>query len=260
MTALPEYEVYAVKYAERQTTVNSTRVFKDPHDAPIPTDYSVWAIIGAGRTYVVDLGFDRRYKRGDRFLLRTPAEALAMLDIDAARVEDVIVSHMHYDHCGSVPDFPKARLHIQDAEMAAATGRFLKWKAFRYGNFVEYTVDFVRALYDERVEFTDGDGELAPGITVHRLGGHTHGMQVVRVWTRKGWLVLASDAVHMYANMDLSNPYPAVFHVGDMLEGFRKLKTLAATPEMIIPGHDPLVMERFPAASAKLEGVAARLD
>ena len=197
---LPTYEVYAIKYAERQTSSDSTFIFKDPHDAPIDMDYFIWSISSGTKTYVVDLGFDRRYERGSRHLLRTPAEGLDLLGVDAAEIEYVIVSHMHYDHAGSMPDFPNAKFYIQDNEMDFATGRFLKHKAFRYGNFIEYTVDFLRALYDDRINFTNGDSEIVPGLTVHRVGGHTQGMQVVRVWTRRGWLVLASDAVHMYAN------------------------------------------------------------
>ena len=258
---LPTYEVHAVKYAERQTSHNATFAIKDLHDAPMRMDYFVWAISGAGRTWVVDLGFDRRYKRGERNLLRTPAEGLDLLGVDPAKVENVIITHLHYDHCGSLPDFPNARFHLQDEEMKFATGRMLKHKAFRFGNFVEYTVDFVRALYDDRLVFTDGSAELAPGLSVHRVGGHTHGMQVVRVHTRGGWLALASDAVHMYANMEKPNPFPAVYNVGDMLEGYRTLRKLAdGRPEMIVPGHDPLVMERYAPPTGRLDGIAVRLD
>ena len=161
---LPAYEVYAIKYAERATSSHGTFIFKDLHDAPMDMDYFVWAISGGGKTYVVDLGFDRRYERGSRHLLRTPAEGLDLLGVNPAEVEDVIVTHMHYDHAGSMPDFPQAKFHIQEDEMAFATGRHLRHKAFRYGNFVEYTVDFVHAVYDDRVIFTNGEGEIAPGM------------------------------------------------------------------------------------------------
>ena len=51
----------------------------------------------------------------------------------------------------------------------------------------------------ERVTFHSGDGEVAPGVTVHRVGGHSDGLQVVRVETARGPVVLASDAAHYYA-------------------------------------------------------------
>jgi glyoxylase-like metal-dependent hydrolase (beta-lactamase superfamily II) len=110
------------------------------------------------------------------------------------------------------------------------------------------------------VRFHDGDAEIAPGISVHLIGGHTMGMQAVRVKTRRGWLVLASDASHFYANMEEVRPFPIVWSVADMVEGYRKLRSLAESAAHIIPGHDPLVMQRHPAASKALEGIAVRLD
>ena len=105
-----------------------------------------------------------------------------------------------------------------------------------------------------------GDEELAPGITVHRVGGHTMGLQVTRVWTRRGWVVLASDATHFYANMRQTRPFPIVFDVGEMVAGSETFNRLASSPDHIIPGHDPLALECYPAAKPGLEGIVARLD
>ena len=86
------------------------------------------------------------------------------------------------------------------------------------------------------------------------------GLQVVRVATRRGYVVLASDASHFYANMDEARPFPIVYNVADMMEGWAKLRSLADSPEHVIPGHDPLVLERYPAPSRELQGIVARLD
>jgi len=100
---------------------------------------------------------------------------------------------------------------------------------------------------------------LAPGLSIHRIGGHTKGLQVVRVWTARGWLVLASDASHYYANMEQGRPFPSVADIGEMLDGFRKLRELASSQEHIVPGHDPLVLALYPPARAGLDAVV-RLD
>jgi glyoxylase-like metal-dependent hydrolase (beta-lactamase superfamily II) len=92
------------------------------------------------------------------------------------------------------------------------------------------------------------------------VGGHTNGLQVVRVRTRRGWVVLASDATHLYANLEQARPYPIVYNVGDMLEGFETVKRLAESPAHIVPGHDPLVMTRYPAPNEALKGWVVRLD
>ena len=78
--------------------------------------------------------------------------------------------------------------------------------------------------------------------------------------TRRGWLVLASDASHFYENMEAGRPFPIVYNVGDMLRAYDAMRRLAETPRHIIPGHDPLVLERYPAADPALDGIAVRLD
>ncbi|MGZ5230494.1 MAG: N-acyl homoserine lactonase family protein, partial [Burkholderiales bacterium] len=101
---------------------------------------------------------------------------------------------------------------------------------------------------------------IAPGITLHRIGGHTAGLQSVRVHTQRGWVVLASDASHYYEHFEKGRCFPTVYNVGETLEGYGILQRLAESPEHVVPGHDPLVMQRYPSASNSLEGVAVRLD
>ena len=105
-----------------------------------------------------------------------------------------------------------------------------------------------------------GNFELFPAATLHLIGGHTMGLQVVRVSTRRGWVVLASDASHFYANMEQQRPFPIVWSVTDMVAGYDRLRSLAASPGHIIPGHDPLVLERYPAPMKELQGTVVRLD
>ena len=106
----------------------------------------------------------------------------------------------------------------------------------------------------------DGDVELAPGISLHRAPGHTAGVQYVRINTKRGWVVLASDVSHFYENMEAGRPFTSAFHVGDMLESFEKLRAHAPSPAHVVPGHDPLVMQRYPAPRPDLEGIVVRLD
>jgi glyoxylase-like metal-dependent hydrolase (beta-lactamase superfamily II) len=108
--------------------------------------------------------------------------------------------------------------------------------------------------------FHDGDDALAPGLSVHLLGGHTAGLQVVRVHTAVGWIVLASDASHYYENFTAGRPFPIVHDVGAMLEGHGRLRRLADSPDLVVPGHDPLVLERYEPAGPDLAGIAVRLD
>jgi glyoxylase-like metal-dependent hydrolase (beta-lactamase superfamily II) len=144
--------------------------------------------------------------------------------------------------------------------LAFATGRLMTHRPFSLAFDVETVTGLVREVYRDRVRFHDGPVELAPGFSLHWVGGHTAGLQVARVWTRRGWVVLASDASHFYANMEEVRPFPIVYHMGEMLEGYRTLRRLADSAQHVIPGHDPLVMSRYPAPRPDLAGIVARLD
>jgi glyoxylase-like metal-dependent hydrolase (beta-lactamase superfamily II) len=260
--ALPEYEVFAVRYATRGSTRGKNFLGGDAHDAPMDMDYFVWLVRGAQRTFVVDTGFNAEVAaRRGRTLLRTPAEGLALLGVDAATVRDVIVTHLHYDHVGTFADFPAAQFHLQDAEMAYATGRHMCHRQFNHGYEVDEVCGMVRLVYQDRVTFHDGDVRLAPGVSLHRTGGHTDGLQCVRVHTRRGWVVLASDVSHYYEHFQQDRVFTTCFSVGDAVAAYRTLRSLAQGDETrIVPGHDPQVMRRYPAPLPDLAGIVVRLD
>ena len=260
---MPEpFELFAVRYANHTARrASDNAIGGDLHEEGSDLDYFVWVARRSDRLFVIDTGFDsgQAAARG-RTLMRRPHEGLALLGIDAARVEDVVLTHLHYDHAGTLGDFPRACFHVQDTEAAYATGRCMCHGFLRHPYHVEDVVAFVRHVYAGRVAFHDGTVELADGLSLHRIGGHTGGLQVVRVWTRRGWVVVASDASHLYMNRGRGIPFPAVHHVGEMLEGFRTLDRLAASPDHVVPGHDPLVMRLYPPPSPDLAGIAVRLD
>ena len=148
---------------------------------------------------------------------------------------------------GSLDQFPAARFHIQERELHFATGRHMCSPAIRGPFDCAHVVAMIQALYADRVAVHTGDVEIAPGVTLHRVGGHSDGLQVVRVMTARGPVVIASDAMHFYANAARENPFPIIFNLGDMVEGWRITRRLAGGVESaVIPGHDPIVLKRFP--------------
>jgi glyoxylase-like metal-dependent hydrolase (beta-lactamase superfamily II) len=255
------FEVYAIRYATVARRSAENFIGGDPHESAARLDYFVWLARRASEVFVIDTGFNEAAaRRRRREFLRSPAEGLKLLDVDAASVADVIITHLHYDHIGNFDLFPRARFHLQDREMAYATGRYMATEFFAGAYEVDEIVAMVRHVYGGRVCFYEGDAQIVSGLSVHLVGGHTRGLQVVRLWTRLGWLVLASDASHYAANMEQARPFPVVAEVTAMVDGWRRLRELASAPQYIVPGHDPEVMQRYRAPSRALEGIAVRLD
>ena len=244
------HRILAIRYGHHARLSAENFLGGDDHASPMPLDYYVWAILrDDAAPIVVDTGFDAATAaRRNRTLLRPVEDGLRTAGIDPDQVEDVILTHLHFDHAGSLGLFPRARFHLQDAEMAFATGRAMTHRAVRAPYDAEPVAELVRLLYGDRVIFHDGAATPWPGITLHPLPGHSLGLQGVEVATGRGPVVLASDAAHLYANITRQQPFPVVVDVPAYLAALRRLREIAPTLGHIIPGHDPLVRARFPEA------------
>lgn len=252
-----EYEIHALRYAHMPRQRRDNFVGGDPHEGPMPMDFFVWLLRAPGHVVLVDTGFSAATAtRRRREWMRCPVEALAALDVRPEQVDDVVLTHLHYDHAGNLDKLPRARFHVQDGEMDYATGRCMCHEPLRHAYEVEDVVTLLRRVYEDRVVFHDGDEELSPGLQLLKIGGHTKGLQALRVRTRRGWVVLASDASHYYENMDRGRPFPIVYNVADMLAGYGRLRAAADSPDHIVPGHDPAVLEIYPALAGHPDIVA----
>jgi glyoxylase-like metal-dependent hydrolase (beta-lactamase superfamily II) len=256
------YEILALKYARHsKRTRQDNFIQPDDHASPQPLDYFVWVIRNANRTILVDTGFDRtESKNRGRDIDREPVEVLSEIGIEASRIDTVVVTHLHYDHAGTLDRFPGARFHVQEAEVAYATGACMCEEILQRPYTADHICSFVKKIYSGRVTFHDGDGEIAPGVTVHKVPGHTMGVQCVRVSTESGAVVLASDATHYYENFERRMPFLITVDVAQTLRSYARLERLAASRKHIVPGHDPLVLERYPAWKPQTSGMVHRLD
>ena len=151
--------MYALKYAERDGRRSEHFLGGDPHDGPMPMDYLVWAAVGGGHGCRHGLRPADAAARGRR-LVRSTTEALATVGVDASTVTDVVLTHLHYDH-GRHRPVPQARFHVQNCEMAFATGRHMTKATLNH----PFTADHVSARarrYARRVAH-DGDDGWRPG-------------------------------------------------------------------------------------------------
>lgn len=259
--SLPEYELYGIRYAHLVARRKDLFAHGDPHDGPMDVDYFIWVAVSEGRSFVIDIGFTKATgDKRNRNLLRCPIESLRLVGLDPDQIQDVIITHLHYDHAGNFKLLPAAKFHIQEPEMHFAAGRHMCHSFFRGAYEVEDIVDVVRLNYAERVIFHNGRVDLAPGIALEPMPGHTPGQQIVRVHTKRGWVVLLSDASHFFENILTCRPFSAVLDMPLMVDSFGRLLASAGGVDRMIPGHDPLVMQMYPAASVELKGVVVRLD
>ena len=245
---LPAYEVYAVRYGTLPQFRVSGLLAGADTARRMDIALMVWVIRDpGGRTVLLDAGFKRpdlitRWKP-DAF--RLPSDAVGALGIKADDVSDVIVSHVHWDHFDGADLFPKARIWIQRGEVlhhldSAGTSRDRALDA--------PDAAMLHALRTAgRVNEIDGDArEILPGITVYTGGKHTFASQYVAVKTREGTIVLASDNMYLYENLDRRTPIAQTLDAASNLAAHERMRTLASETRLIVPGHDPAVFERFP--------------
>jgi len=149
------------------------------------------------------------------------------------------------DHWAGHSLFPNAEFWIQGEEVAFWTGPFGRTPAFRGSANVDALAHLVTLNYANKIRIVEGDHEVWPGIRVHRVGGHTAGLQIVTVETRRGTVVLTSDASHFYHNVETRQPVQIITSLPEMLTAFETIDTLAGSAKLIVAGHDPQVAERF---------------
>ncbi|WP_158747839.1 N-acyl homoserine lactonase family protein [Acidisphaera sp. L21] len=256
------YELYAIRYAgnPRRHRGHNYIMADDPERLE-PMDYFSWVAVGPSGAIVIDTGLRREkaLQRGYDYV-RPPHAILPSLGVDPAAVKTVILTHMHYDHIGNLDAFPHARFHLQSAEMAYAVSPLMAKPWFRLAYEVDEIQRCVAYLHEGRLDLHAPEAEIAPGMTVHLVGGHCAGQEVVRVRTRRGWVVLASDALHYYEELDKSIPFAVAHSIADMMLAHDRIMQLATSPDHIVPSHDPQLMSRYPAPRPGLEGLVVRLD
>jgi len=248
-----EYEVTALRYgtrtARRSEVFLHFELYREP-DRELAMDYFVWVARNADRTVLIDCGFNERSgARRHRTMLCPPVEALRRIGVDATEVGQLIVTHAHYDHIGNLLSFPAARVVVTDREFAFWTSP-LSRKPLFMTSAEEADIDVLRQLAEaSRVDFVSGQARVAPGIEVVEIGGHTPGQLAVIIGTARGETVIASDALHYYEEMTQDRPFAHVTDVPAMYAGFGWLREQAAAGREIVAGHDPQVMQRYPAVT-----------
>jgi glyoxylase-like metal-dependent hydrolase (beta-lactamase superfamily II) len=243
------WEVVTVRYGTRQTVRSEVFLNHFIHgepDGPIRMDYYFWVVRNAERTLLIDTGYSLAggTKRRRDFLI-DPVEAFEALGVGPATEPTVIVTHAHYDHIGNLARFDRSPIVVGRAELDFWSGPMRDRAQYRYSTEPD-EIDALVALCDRgRTTFVDDVLELAPGVTVHQLGGHTAGQLAVAVATSEGELLLTSDAVHYFEELDRDRPFVFLDDLRATYAAFDRVRSLAAQGMRVVPGHDPDVLLRL---------------
>ena len=258
------FEVLAVRYgslrAPRSELFHRFASYGEP-DEVVEMAYYFWILRRDGETIVVDTGFDPAVgERRGRTCLCAPGDALDLLGVDPGSVTTLVVTHLHYDHVGNLDVFPTAELVVPRKELDFWTGP--QAARYQFAAHVEPTEvgRLEEARLAGRVRLTDGTEEIVDGVTAIVVGGHSPGQQLTVVAAEAGDVVLTSDAVHFYEELELDRPFGVVADLEAMYSAYDLVKRLGAAPgAIVVPGHDPEVMARFPDVGGQTSGLAVRV-
>jgi glyoxylase-like metal-dependent hydrolase (beta-lactamase superfamily II) len=263
-----EYELLIIKYGTRRTI--RREVFLNYHlydvtdgDTPIDMDYFIWVARNAERTVLIDTGYSERtaQRRGRSFTVTVPT-ALQRLGVTDAPELTVVLTHGHYDHVGNAGLFPTARILMAQAEYEFWTGGYPRRQQFHY-SIEDEELDELKALKAAgRLTLTRGDQEVAPGISILEIGGHTPGELMVTVQTTDGPVLLTSDAMHYYEEYDNDYPFAITADVPGAYDAFDRIRRMFDQQQIahLVSGHDPSTFERFPPdAGGPLPGMVATI-
>ncbi len=245
----PQYEVYAIRYATiPDFAVNGLVAGAEP-GRKLDIAMLVWLVRGIGRNILVDSGFyrDQFFKQWHVTDFMKPSDAVKHAGVQPEDITDVIISHMHWDHADGMDLFPKAKIWLQKDELEYYAGEAWQSRRTHSGIDPDDVMAAVKLNTQGRVGLVNGDAqEILPGITCYTGGKHTYASQFVTVNTAAGTVVLASDNMYLYENLEKHVPIAATLDAASNLRAQDRMKELAADPRLIIPGHDPAVMTKFP--------------
>jgi glyoxylase-like metal-dependent hydrolase (beta-lactamase superfamily II) len=259
-----DHRVIAVRYAERETRLSEVyygwHVYGEP-DEPIPMTYYFWIIQPpSGPPIIVDTGFDPAFAAGlGRRALCPPAEALERLGVDVTAVEQVVVTHLHYDHIGNLDLFVNAEFLVPRKELDFWTTPVARRHHFAHHTDPGAVTWLSDAAARGRVRLVDDEIEVSPGVVATVVGGHSPGQMVVSVDTANGGVLLASDAAHYYDEVAKDRPFAVVADLAEVYTAFDTVRALSAGGRDFVPAHDALVMSRYPQVDRVEAGLAVQI-
>jgi len=243
------YEVYALSYGIYPNFPVSGLIAGADKTRKIDLQMMVWLVRGGAKNILIDTGcyHDNVVKgKGIQNLIKA-SEAVAKLGLAPSDITDVVITHMHWDHADGMDLFPSAKIWIQKDEYAYYTGAAWQAGGKHGGIEPDDVLTLVRLNTAGRVNLVDGDNvEIIDGVKVYTGGRHTFASQYVSVRAASGTIVIASDNMYLYENVEKHLPIAQTFDADSNLKAQDRMKAMASRPDLLVPGHDPAVFVKFP--------------
>lgn len=232
--------------------------YRDASSESCVIAFYFWVIVTEQGPIVVDCSFgpeEAAYRSVTGY--RERRELLAACGVAPDDVRSVLVTHLHYDHWAGHALFPNATYFVQEREIAFWQGPGRAFPIFA-GSANLAAIDALEPLLRSgRIKVVDSDWVLAPGIEARLMPGHTPGLQTVSVDTPAGQVLIANDTFHFYENLARRRPVQVTVNMLEAVQSMDAVERLGAVnPELVLPGHDPLVMRRFPEVAPGVVRVA----
>jgi len=250
LCAQDNYDVYAIEYARVNSFAKIADIaFNTQSTDSVTFSYYVWYLKGHnGHRVLVDAGMQAdtaTIRKSFKSFIR-PDSALRSLGVGPSDITDVIITHPHYDHIGGIGFFPGAKVWMQKNEYADFVGTAWQQGGINIGYRKEDVLAAVQANLDGRLMFVNGDSvEVLPGIRAFTGSKHTYEGQHLLVNTTSDKVLLASDDSWFYFNVRDLVAERLVQDPDAFVRELRRMRTLVPNIDLIIPGHDPLVLSKF---------------
>jgi glyoxylase-like metal-dependent hydrolase (beta-lactamase superfamily II) len=245
----PAYQIYAIRYATIPDFQVADLVAGAEPERKLDLAMMIWLVKGNGRNILVDAGFyhEHFFKEWQVKDFTKPSEAITRVGLKPEDITDVVITHMHWDHADGMDLFPNARIWIQKDELEYYAGEAWQSKDTHGGIDEEDVLTLVKLNTQGRVGMVNGDAqEIIPGVICYTGGKHTYQSQYVGVQTAAGTVVLASDNMYLYENLERHAPIATTVDAASNLRAQDRMKQIATRPGFIVPGHDPAVFSKFP--------------
>jgi glyoxylase-like metal-dependent hydrolase (beta-lactamase superfamily II) len=249
----PNYRVYALKFTSELKGPSSVIAVGGSATDSISLVFMFWLVKGDnGKNILVDAGFLKDVEDAKDFGLSyyiRPDSVLLRLGLKASDITDIILSHPHWDHMDGINLFPNAQVWVQKEDYNYFVGNAWQKDGRTAGFNKRDVLKLVELNLAGKLILVDGDDkEIIPGIKVYTGSRHTFNSQFVLVQSGANKIILASDNVYFYYNLEHLRPapFPASFDTAAYVKSMQRMKTLASNFKFIIPGHDALMFKQFP--------------